>query len=187
MSKVRKVIDQDLYRYMGTNSTKAFWKCYMTVPGFKYMYWFRKASHWRIKAQKSILAKPIFAFFELTMRHYGYKYGIDIPSDTRIGAGFYIGHFSGIVVSGGAKIGCNVNISQSVTIGSVTEHCPVIGDGVYIGPGAVITGGVFVGQDAAIGANAVVTHDIEQAITVAGAPAKKINEKGAKNIIKNKV
>lgn len=55
-----------------------------------------------------------------------------------IGAGFYIGHYGGITISGAAKIGRNVNISQLVTIGEST-----IGDNVYIAPGAKIFGKIM--------------------------------------------
>ncbi len=50
-------------------------------------------------------------------KHYSYLFGIDIHPSTSIGKGFYIGHFSGIVVSPLAIIGNNVNISHCVTIG----------------------------------------------------------------------
>ena len=46
-----------------------------------------------------------------------------------------------------------------------------IGDGVFIGFGAVILPGVSIGECAVIGANSVVTHDIPGYCTAAGAPA----------------
>lgn len=181
------MIDQDLFRYTGNTSTKAFWKCYLTVPGFRYLYWFRKAHHWRARAQRYVGYKPVFVFFELAMRHYGYKYGIDIPSATQIGSGFYIGHFSGIVISSRAVIGKNVNVSQGVTIGSNDTSFATIGDGVYIGPGAKIVGGVRIGAYAAIGANAVVVKDVEPQITVGGVPAVRISNNSSHRFIQNQV
>jgi acetyltransferase-like isoleucine patch superfamily enzyme len=48
----------------------------------------------------------------------------------------------------------------------------VIEDNVWIGEGAVILSGVTVGHNAVIGANAVVTHDIEPFTVVGGIPAR---------------
>lgn len=182
-----EIINKDLFRYAGNTSFKSFLKCYFVVPGFKYMYWFRKASYWRKKIQDNKLYYPIFVFFELGMRHYGHLYGIDIQSGTKIGEGFYIGHFSGIVISTKAIIGRNVNISQCITIGSNDDSFAIIEDGVYIAPGAKIIGGVHIGSFAAIGANAVVVKDVAPYTTVGGIPAKVISNNSSERYIKNRV
>ena len=118
-------------------------------------------------------------------------YGIQIPSATRIGKGFYIGHYGTIIVNAKAIIGDNVNISQGVTIGQANrgQHkgVPVIGNEVYIGPGAKIVGKVVIGNNVAIGANAVVTNDVPDNACVAGVPARIINMKGAEGYVINKV
>lgn len=49
-----------------------------------------------------------------------------------------------------------------------------IGNDVWIGCGAVICRNVHIGDGAVIGANAVVTHDVEPYSIVAGCPARKI-------------
>ena len=86
----------------------------------------------------------------LVLRHYSIRYGIDISRDARIGSGLYIGHFGGIFVSGGVIIGDNCNISQGVTLGQQNRGertgCPVIGNNVYIAPGAKIIGRVKIGD-----------------------------------------
>ncbi|WP_294597233.1 serine acetyltransferase [uncultured Rikenella sp.] len=187
MVNVKDVIDQDLFRYAGNASLKAFWKCYLTIPGFKYLYWYRKAQHWQTRSQRNGLYKPLFVFFELLMRHYGYKYGIDIPSSTSIAPGFYIGHFSGIVISPRTIIAKNVNISQCVTIGSTNMDFATIEEGVYLGPGSKIVGGVHIGAYAVIGANAVVVKDVPAGITVAGVPAVQISIKDSRRFIQNPV
>lgn len=91
-------------------------------------------------------------------------WGIEIPRQTRIGPGLYIGHFGGIVVSGLAQIGCNCSLSQGVTIGAagVGERAgaPVIGDDVYLAPGAKVFGAIRIGHNVKIGANAVVHKDL---------------------------
>ncbi|UVT17875.1 MAG: serine acetyltransferase [Nitrospira sp.] len=92
------------------------------------------------------------------------KWGIEISRSAEIGRGFYIGHYGGITISGLARIGRDVNISQLVTIGvsgrGENRGVPIIGDNVYIAPGAKIFGKIRVGNNVKIGANAVVHKDI---------------------------
>lgn len=91
-------------------------------------------------------------------------WGIELPRAARIGPGLYIGHFGGITVARDAVIGSNCNLSQNVTIGvagtGARRGVPVIGDNVYIGPGARVFGNIRVGNNVQIGANAVVHADI---------------------------
>jgi serine O-acetyltransferase len=106
------------------------------------------------------------------------RWGIDIDRRAVIGEGFRIGHFGGIVVSGEAVIGRNVHISQGVTIGvsgqGEKSGCPIIGDDVYLAPGAKLFGKIRVGNNAKIGANAVVHKDIPDNAVVVSEPGFKI-------------
>lgn len=167
----------DLCRYK-----TSFTKAYFLIPGFKYMFYIRL-----FDVTPSFL-RPLVKLKILLMQR---RYGIQIPWGMKIGKGFYIGHFGTIIVNGSAVIGENVNISQSVTIGQTNigggkSLYPIIGDRVYIAPGAKIIGGVTIGDDVAIGANAVVTKDIPSHTTAVGIPAKVISEKGSANYINNK-
>lgn len=54
-----------------------------------------------------------------------------------------------------------------------------IGDGVWIGAGAIITRGVTIGEGAIIGANSVVTKDIPAYTIAGGSPAKVLKERPA--------
>ena len=67
------------------------------------------------------------------------------------------------------------------------KGCPVIGNEVYIGPGAKIVGNVTIGNNVAIGANAVVTSDIPNNACVGGVPAKIISMNGAEGYVNRKV
>jgi serine O-acetyltransferase len=99
------------------------------------------------------------------------------------GPGLYIPHPNGIVVHENAKIGKNCKIQQGVTIGQTSGNQDVatIGDNVFIGSGAKIIGKVTIANDVAIGANAVVTHDITEAGTTwGGIPARKISDKSSR-------
>lgn len=104
------------------------------------------------------------------------KHGIQIPIQTKIGYGLFIGHGIGIVINRGTIIGNNVNISHFLTIGTNHRTPATIGDNVYIGPGVSIVEDVHIGEGATIGAGAIVTKDVPSNTTVAGVPAKVIGE-----------
>ncbi|MEA5449347.1 serine O-acetyltransferase [Leptolyngbya sp. CCNP1308] len=113
--------------------------------------------------------------------------GISICCEAKIGKGLYIGHFGGIFINGGVVIGENCNISQGVTIGlggrDSRRGCPKIGDRVFIGPGAKVFGSIIIENDAAIGANAVVTKSLPNKAVAVGIPAQVISYKGSKEYI----
>ena len=115
---------------------------------------------------------------------------IDLPADCEIGDGLYIGHFGPIIVNGKARLGRNCNLSQGVTIGVVQrgerQGVPVIGDRVYIGPNAIVIGGIEVGNDAAIGAGAVVTRSVPPLAVMAGNPAKVLSHEGSFEMVRYK-
>jgi serine O-acetyltransferase len=119
------------------------------------------------------------------------KYGIEIPYTTRIGPGLYIGHFGGIVVSSEASLGRNVNLSQGVTIGARFRggriDAPVIGDRVYIGPGAKIVGACRIADGCVIGPNAVVVGDQDENAVVVGIPGRAIKFTGSAEYCVNDV
>lgn len=183
---VAELISKDLFRYTGGGK---FWLAYFMYPGFKYTFYFR-IIQW-LRSYKKTSLSPLVLLFKIRLLSLQRYYGIQIPLSVQIGEGFYIGHFGTIVVNGAVKIGKNVNISQGVTIGKSNrgckEGCPVIGNEVYIAPGAKIIGKIFIGNNVAIGANAVVTEDIPDNACVAGIPAKIISMNGATGYINKKV
>jgi serine O-acetyltransferase len=105
-------------------------------------------------------------------------WGIELPRETDIGAGFYITHFGGIIISPAAKIGKNFTISQGVTIGvsgqGEKRGVPVIGDNVYIATGAKVFGKISIGNNVKIGPNAVVHKSIPDNAIVVSYPGFKI-------------
>ncbi|WRH66498.1 MAG: serine O-acetyltransferase [Planktothrix sp. GU0601_MAG3] len=145
-------------------------------------------SHWvRTKVQIPIIKQILKTLGFIWHKIIEMIAGIDIPSKTQIGQGFYIGHFGGIIINQDVKIGENCNISQGVTIGvggrGEKSGCPVIGDRVFIGPGAKIFGKIKIGNDVAIGANAVVTKDLPDNAVAVGIPARVVNYQGSKDFI----
>jgi serine O-acetyltransferase len=114
---------------------------------------------------------------------------IDLPVTAEIGPGLYIPHSGCIVVTVGARIGCNCTLTQGVTIGHArggkrsNDGMPVIGDRVYVGPSSVIIGGINVGNDALIGAGAIVVRSVPAGGVVVGNPARVISTRGSFDLI----
>lgn len=128
------------------------------IPGVKAVVCYR-VGQWI--QNKNILIKLILTPFYLFFRHIVLtRWGVDIPHEAQIGAGINIDHFGGIFISKYARIGKNLNISQDVTIGMSgkgdSRGVPVIGDNVYIGPGAKLFGSITIGDNVKIGAYAVI-------------------------------
>ena len=70
-----------------------------------------------------------------------------------------------------AQIGRNARIHVCVNIGATKDGAPVIGDDVYIGPGAKIYGPVVLGDNVTIGVNAVVNRSFGSDQLLVGIPA----------------
>lgn len=93
-----------------------------------------------------------------------------------IGPRLFIQHGFSTIINA-ESIGCNCWINQQVTIGwNIDENPPVIGNGVRVAPGAKVLGSITINDNVIIGANAVVTKDVEENAVVGGVPAKFIRE-----------
>ncbi len=152
-------------------------------PGLKFMTIFRVMQHFRRRN------RMLFYIFFVWYRNLKYKYGIDISYRTTVGKGLYIGHFGGITIHGDAVIGDNCNLSQGITIGVMNRGkstgVPKLGSRVFVGPGAVIMGGIAIGDDVIVGPNAVVNFDVDNHSVVAASLATVISKKGTSGYIVN--
>ena len=186
LSDARRYLDDEQFAKLNRGGVNRCYSMSQGYPGLRFSFWMRLCS--TLRGNRCWL--PLYAYALRRYKHYMYKYGMSIPFVTKIGRGFYIGHFGCIVVSPHSEIGNNVNISQGVTIGGTYRGdkagYPVIGDEVYIGPGAKIIGAIHIGNNVAIGANAVVTHDVPDNSVVGGVPARVISMKGAQEYISRK-
>jgi serine O-acetyltransferase len=114
---------------------------------------------------------------------------IELPSSAEIGPGLYIAHTGYIVVSKRAVLGRHCTLTQGVTIGHAggssrsRNASPVIGDRVYIGPGAAVIGPITIGDDALIGVGAVVTRSIPDRGVGVGNPARVISMNGSFDLV----
>lgn len=103
--------------------------------------------------------------------------GAEIDLSCQIGGGLLIPHPNGIVIHPSCTIGVNCIIFQQVTLAGIIQ----IGYHVDIGAGAKIIGPLTVQNNARIGANAVVTKDVEEGDTVVGIPARSLRKSNLVN------
>ena len=90
--------------------------------------------------------------------------GVDINPNAELGPGLVISHGVGLVIGGGVVAGRDLLLHHQVTLGAPTPsrigQMPRIGDGVSIGAGALVIGGIEVGDGAFLGAGTLVTRDV---------------------------
>lgn len=110
--------------------------------------------------------------------------GAQLPPQVPAGPGLRLPHGGrGIILHPDAEIGAGCTIYHQVTLGIHHEEhpgrvvggrrrvAPVLGDGAYIGAGAVLLGPLEVAPGTTVGANAVLLTDTEPGTTYVGVPA----------------
>jgi len=109
-------------------------------------------------------------------------FGVDIHPAAIIGKGIMIDHAHSIVIGETARVGDNVSMLHSVTLGGTGKEeqvrHPTIGSGVLIGAGAKVLGNITVGDCSRVAAGSVVLQDVPKNKTVAGVPARIVGEAG---------
>ena len=151
----------------------------LTYPGAKAVFFHRIANFFAI-AKFNLVARIISQFSRFLT-------GIEIHPNAKIGKNLFIDHGMGVVIGETSEIGDNVTIYHMVTLGGIspsinsddqrnTKRHPTLIDIVVVGSGAQILGPVVVGKNAKIGANAVVTKDVDENSVMVGIPAKNVGE-----------
>ena len=151
----------------------------LTYPGAKAVFFHRIANFFAI-AKFNLIARIISQFSRFLT-------GIEIHPNAKIGKNLFIDHGMGVVIGETSEIGNNVTIYHMVTLGGIspsinsddqrnTKRHPTLMDNVVVGSGAQILGPVVIGKNAKIGANAVVTKDVEENSVMVGIPAKNVGE-----------
>lgn len=152
--------------------------CY---PGF-HAIMLHRAAHWAWSRNLKLLGRVISQIGRFFT-------GIEIHPGAVIGTGFFVDHGMGVVIGETAEIGDRVTLYHDVTLGgvapSIDSHSqrdqkrhPTLCDDVIVGSGAQILGPVTVGRCARVGANAVVTKDVPESVTVVGIPGRVIPRRG---------
>lgn len=174
----KRLIVQDLHRV--SHKRFSMWQLirYLVAnAGFKVVFWFRIGTFLRNKS--NLLMRIVYIIVSIIHKHYVLQTGIQLPIGTQVGGGILFPHFSCIVINSGAVIGKNATIFQGVTIGSKRGGgVPKIGDNVVLFAGCKVIGGVTLADNVKVGANSVVTKDVQAGCVVAGIPAKVISDKG---------
>ena len=168
------VFKKDLYRWYGDKGENL--KSKLLRPNeIKYMYWLRKVQNTRNPLTK--------VFAKLKLHNLSQKTNIQIPSATKIGEGFYIGHCGRIIINSQSVLGKNINIATGVTIGRENrgkrKGSPTISDNVWIGTNSVIVGNITIGTDVLIAPLSYVNFDVPDHSIVIGNPAKIIHKENA--------
>ena len=151
----------------------------LTYPGAKAVFFHRIANFFAI-AKFNLIARIISQFSRFLT-------GIEIHPNAKIGKNLFIDHGMGVVIGETSEIGKDVTIYHMVTLGGIspsinsddqrnTKRHPTLMDNVVVGSGAQILGPVVIGKNAKIGANAVVTKDVDENSVMVGIPAKNVGE-----------
>lgn len=166
---MNQIIKTDLYRYIGEGCSSILKQIRYIIftPGFQYIYFYRHVQ----------LAKNRFTsfFWNVFLKLCSFKFGIQIPPETKIAPGFRIVHFGTIVVNPDTIIGKNFNISQGCLIGNASgkkQGTPTIGNNVCMNANSIIVGNVKIGNNVLIAPGAFVNFDVPDNSIVIGNPGK---------------
>ncbi len=150
---------------------------YFRIDCLRFIRRLRKIEYLTNVRNKNIFYKFYIFILEFFNHRLGTRLGITIPKNV-FGPGLCIVHYGTIVVSPHSRIGENCRIHPSTSIGEY-NGAPIIGNNVYIGPGAKIFGNIEIGNNVAIGANAVVNKSFPDNVTIGGIPAKILSDKSS--------
>ena len=148
----------------------------------------RKSEYFKnVKSKNSFRGKFSYYFIKRRFKKKSLKLGFSIPENV-FGPGLAILHYGTIIVNAEAKVGSNCRLQACTNIGQSggIMGAPIIGDNVYIGPGAKIYGKIEIPSNCAIAANAAVGKSFyKEGMVLGGVPAKEITKVDIKQIIKH--
>lgn len=147
----------------------------------------RKSEYFRNTREKGFKLLKVWGgvYWKCCKYIIGLHCGYFIPDNT-CGKGLNIAHMGPIIINSKAKIGdyCRLHVGVNIGEDSRNGEAPVIGNHIFIGPGAKIFGGIRIANWIAIGSNAVVNKSFEnENVSIAGVPAKVVSNVGAEGII----
>lgn len=126
--------------------------------------------------RESLLGVARWIYAKIRFKRLSIRLGYSIPINV-FGPGLSLPHRGNIIINPNTKIGANCRIHVGVNIGAHLDKAPIIGDNVYIGPGAILFGDIKIANNVTIGANATLCKSVlQENVAVAGTPAKIIKE-----------
>lgn len=177
-----RLIFNDYKRFVVCDQTTGL-KVIFFTQGFGALLCYRVARTIYVNIKAPWIRHFLLIFMYLWRKIIEITTNIYIPWQAEIGTGLHIAHFGLLILHPQTKMGDYCTLSQGVTIGVKEKGnrpgVPSIGDRVFIGPNAILIGGIDVANDVLVGAGAVVTNSVPERAVVAGNPAKIISYKGS--------
>jgi serine O-acetyltransferase len=140
---------------------------------WKFQRTLRKVEYYK-NCRKDAVSRMFYYWLKMRKNRLSIKLGFTIPVNV-FDEGLRIAHYGTIVVNGDARVGKYCTLHPDVCIGTAAgakRDSPIIGDHVYIGPGAKLFGKIEIGGYTAIGANSVVLKSFPEGHqTIVGIPA----------------
>lgn len=168
-------LSEDLARF---NNRKPSIKDYILRNEVWYIFKYQKHLRYLEYYKNTGRNKLFFLYHFFLYKRLGFKLRFTIYPNT-IGPGLRIFHTGDFVhIKPTCKIGKNCTLLPGVVVGNKflasDSSNVIVGDNCYFGLGVKIFGEVNIGDNVIIGANSVVTKDIESNCIVGGIPAKVI-------------
>ena len=178
LPELRRILATDVqatyFADPAATSTSEVIYCYPSV---------RATSAYRIANLLHRLGVPVIPRMITELAHS--ETGIDIHPAATIGESFTIDHGTGIVIGATAILGHHVKLYQGVTLGAksfdldennnpikgIPRH-PIIGNNVIIYSNTSVLGRITIGDNAVIGGNLWITHDVAAGERLTQAPCK---------------
>jgi serine O-acetyltransferase len=128
-----------------------------------------------LRSRSPLLGTAAVVLHWLWNRRVTHRDHAEISHRADIGPGLLLMHRHGVTI-GPVVIGSNGVLHQNVTIGQRVaagdQGVPRLGDDVWIGPGATITGAITVGDGVTISAGTVLSRDVPARCLVGGNPGR---------------
>ncbi len=142
-------------------------------PISRFHLYLRLTEYFDLKRSGNALVVPLYYFLKWRFQSLSVRLGFSIPEHT-LGKGVYLPHYGSILVNSKSFVGDYSVLNVGVVLGrhpSSKDAVPVLGEGVFLGPGVKVFGTARIGARSVIGANSVVSYDIASQQLWAGMPA----------------
>lgn len=149
---------------------------------WKFQLAMRHLDYYCYRFSKNKLFLIPYFYYKMRYHNLSLKLGFSIPFNA-FDKGLSLPHYGTIVINNSSQFGENCRIHTCVNIGASggSKRSPIIGNNVYIGPGAKLVGDISIADGVCIGAGALVVKSIEEPNTTwGGCPAKKISDNSSR-------